>query len=92
MVSRSRWSYPCHGEVKKVVMPYIELIQEKNTTNKLPSRFEGYTDINPHLLSEHDHQIILDKTKARENINHDEYVEYENYYNVDSDDSDDDDN
>ena len=48
--------------------------------------------MNPHLLSEHDHQIILDKIKARENLNHDEYVEDENYYNVDSDDYDDDDN
>ena len=48
--------------------------------------------MNPHLLSEHDHQIILDKVEARENINHDEYAEDENYYNVDSDDSDDDDN
>ena len=26
--------------------------------------------------------------EARENLNHDEYVEEENYYNVDSDDSD----
>ena len=59
-------------------MPYIELIQEKNTTNKLPSIFEGYADINPHLLSEHDNQIILDKIEARENLNHDEYVEDEN--------------
>ena len=48
--------------------------------------------MNPHLLSEHNHQIILDKFKARENINHDEYVEEKNYYNVDSDDSDDEDN
>ena len=48
--------------------------------------------MNPHLLSEHGHQIILDKIEARENINHDEYVEDGNYYNVDSDDSDDDDN
>ena len=45
-----------------------------------------------HLLSEQDHQIILDKIEAIENINHDEYMEDENYYNVDSDDSDDDEN
>ena len=45
--------------------------------------------MNLNLLSEHDHQIILDKTEARENLNHDEYVGDENYYNVDSDDSDD---
>ena len=58
----------------------------------MPSRFKIYADMNPHLLSEHNHQIILDKIEARENLNHDEYVEDENYYNVDSDDSDDDDN
>ena len=73
-------------------MPYIELIQDKNTTDKFSSSFKGYADMNPHLLSEHDHQIILDKIEARENISHDEYVEDDNYYNVDSDDSDDDDN
>ena len=48
--------------------------------------------MNPHLLSEHNHQIILDQIEARENLNHDEYVEDENYYNVDSDNSNDDDN
>ena len=35
-----------------------------------------------------DHQVILEKIEARENINHDEYVEEEDYYNVDSDESD----
>ena len=45
--------------------------------------------MNSHLLYEHDHQIILDKIEARDNLNHDEYVEDENYYNVYSDDSDD---
>ena len=68
------------------------MIQDNNTTNKLPSRFKGYDETNPNLLSEHNHQIILYKTEARENMNHDEYVEDENYYNVDSDGSDDDDN
>ena len=72
-------------------MPYIELIQDNNTTNKLPSTFKGYADMKYNLLSEHDHQIILDKIEARENTNHDEYAEDENYYNVDSDYSDDDD-
>ena len=48
--------------------------------------------MNPHLLSEYNNQIILDKTETRENLNHDGYVENENHYNVDSDDSDDDDN
>ena len=73
-------------------MPYIEWIQDNNTINKFPSHFKGYADMNPHLLSENDHQIILDKIEAIENHNHDEYVEDENYYNVDINDSDDDDN
>ena len=46
----------------------------------------------PHLLSEQDHLIILDKIESIENINHDEYLKNENCYNVDSDDSNDDDN
>ena len=41
--------------------------------------------MNPSLLSVHDHQVILEKIEARENLNHDEYVEEEYYYNVDSD-------
>ena len=40
----------------------------------------------------HDHQVILEKIEAGENINHDEYVEEEDYYNVDSDESELDDN
>ena len=79
-------------KLKQVVMTLIELIQYNNTTKKLPSRFKGYDFMDPHLLYEHDNQIILDKIEARDNINHDVYVEDENYYNVDSDDSDDDDN
>ena len=31
--------------------------------------------MNPHLLSEHNNQIVLDKIEASENINHDEYME-----------------
>ena len=69
-------------------MPLIELIQENNTTNKLPLRYKGYADMNPCLLSVHDHRVILEKIEARENINYDEYVEEEDYYNVDSDESD----
>ena len=83
---------PVMVKLKKVVMPLIKLIQYDNTTNKLPSRFKGYIFMNPNLWSEHDHHILLNKIEARENINHDEYVEDENYYNVDSDDYDDDDN
>ena len=79
-------------KLKQSGITYIELIQGNNKTNKLPSCFKGYSDMNPLLLSEHDHQIILYKIEARESLSHDEYVEDENYYNVDSDDSDDDDN
>ena len=68
-------------------MPLIELIQENNTTNKFPLRYKGYADMKPCLLSVHNHQVILGKIEARENLNHDEYVEEEVYYNVDSDDS-----
>ena len=68
-------------------MPLIELIHENNTTNKLPLIYEVYADMNPCLLSVHNHQVILEKNEARENLNHDEYVEEEDYYNIDSDDS-----
>ena len=44
--------------------------------------------MNPHLLSVHNHQVILEKIEGRESLNHDEYVEEEDYYNVDSDESD----
>ena len=69
-------------------MPLIELIQENNTTNKLPLPYKGYADMNPCLLYVHNHQVILKKIEARENLNHDEYVEEEDYYNIDSDESD----
>ena len=48
---------------KQVVMPLIKLIQENNTKNKLPLRYEGYSDMNPRLFSVHDHQAILEKLK-----------------------------
>ena len=79
MLSQAIWVNPWHGAFVKVLMPYIELIQYNNTTNKLLLRFKGYDDMNPHLLCEHNHQIILDQIEARENNNHDEYVEDENY-------------
>ena len=44
--------------------------------------------MNPCLLYINDHQVILEKIEARENLNHDEYMEEEYYYNVDSDESD----
>ena len=52
-------------KLRQVVMPYIGFIQDKNTADKLPSSFKVYADMNPDLLSEHDHQIILDKIEAR---------------------------
>ena len=48
--------------------------------------------MNPHLLSEHYHQIIQDKIEGRENLNNEEYMEDKNYYNLDIYYSDDDDN
>ena len=60
---------PVKVKLKQVVIPYIKFIQDNNTTNKLPSLLKGYTDMNTHLLSEHDHQSILDKIEARENLN-----------------------
>ena len=66
-------------KLKQVVMPLIELIQDNNARNKLPLRYKGYADMNPHLLSVHDHQVILEKIESRENLNHDEYVEEEDY-------------
>ena len=72
-------------KLKQVVMPLIKLIQENNTTNKLPLRYKGYADMNPFLLYVHDHQVILENIEARENLNHGEYVEEEDYYNVDID-------
>ena len=44
--------------------------------------------MNPCSLSVHNHQVILEHFEARENLNHDEYVEEEDYYNVDSVESD----
>ena len=65
--------------LKQVGMPLIELIQQNNTTNNLPLRYKGYADMNPCLLSVHNHQVILEKIEARENLNHDEYLEEEGY-------------
>ena len=65
---------PIMVKLKQFVIPYIELIQKNNAPDNLSSCFTGYADMNPHLLSEHYHQIILDKIEARENLNHDEYV------------------
>ena len=49
-------------------MPLIELIQENNKTKKFPLRYKGYADTNPCLLSIHDHQVILEKIEAGENL------------------------
>ena len=56
---------PSMVKLKQVLMHFIELIQYNNTTNNLPYNFKVYTFMNPRLLSEHNHQIILDKIEAR---------------------------
>ena len=71
MKKTSHWYYkpneaiPVTMKLKQVVMPLIELIQDNNTTNKLPLRYKGYADMNPCLLSVHNHQVILEKIEAR---------------------------
>ena len=65
---------PVMVKLKQVVMPLIELIQDNNTTNNLSLRYKGYADMNPHLLSLYNYQVILEKIEAKENLNHDEYV------------------
>ena len=98
MIKTSHWYHetneaiPVMVKLKQVVMPLIELIQENNTTNKLTLHYKGYADIKPCLLSVHNHQVILENFEARENLNHDEYVEEEDYYKIDSDEYDIDDN
>ena len=62
-------------KLKQVFMPIIELIQDNNTKNKLSLRYKGYADMNPCLLSIHDHREILEKIEAKENLNNYEYVE-----------------
>ena len=89
MTPTIKTSYWYHEPYEAIL---IELIQDKNTKNIFSSCFKGNSDMNRYLLSEHNHQIILDKIEARKNINHNEYVEYENYYNVDSDDYNENDN
>ena len=67
MIKTSYWYHdpdeaiPIMVKLKQVLMNYIELIQDNNTINNLPLRFKGYYDMNPRLLSGHDHQIILEK-------------------------------
>ena len=56
---------PIRVKLEQVLMPFIELIQYINTTNRLTSRFKGYACMNPCLLYEHNHQIILDKIESR---------------------------
>ena len=65
---------PVMVTLKQFFVPLVELIQDNNTTNKLPLRYKGYTDMNLRLLSVHDHQFILEKIEARVNLNHYEYV------------------
>ena len=77
MKKTSRWYHdpneaiPDMVKLKQSVIPYIGFIRDNNITNKLPLRYKGYADMNPCLLSLHNHQVILEKVEARENINHD---------------------
>ena len=93
MIKTSHWYHepneaiPLMVKLKQVGMPPIELIQDNNTTNKFPLFYKVYADMNPRLLSVHDHRVILEKIEAKENINHDEYVGEKEYYNVDGDES-----
>ena len=67
MIKTSHWYHepneamPVMVKLKQVFMPLIQLIQVNNTTNKLPLRYKGYADMNPCLLSVHDHQVVLEK-------------------------------
>ena len=69
MIKTSHWYHepneaiPIMVKLKQVVMSLIELIQENNATNKLPLRYKVYADMNPCLLSVHNHQVILEKLK-----------------------------
>ena len=64
MIKTSYWYHepneaiPVMVKFKQVFMYLIELIQDNNTTNNLPLRYKGYTDMNPRLWSVHDHQVI----------------------------------
>ena len=51
--------------------------------NHIKSKSNG-----PCLLSEYDHQVILEKIEEREKLNHGEHMEEGDYYNDDSDKSD----
>ena len=72
MIKTSHWYYEPNKEIhvmvklKQVGMPLIELIQDNNTTNKLPLLYKGYADMNPRLLSVHNNQVILEKLKQEE--------------------------
>ena len=71
MIKNSHWYHdtneaiPVMVKLKQVIMPLIEFIQDNNTTNKLPLRCKEYVDMNPRLLSVHDHQVVLEKIEAR---------------------------
>ena len=55
MIKTSHWYHepneaiPVMVKLKQVVMPFIELIQYKNKTNKLPSPLKRFDDMNPHI-------------------------------------------
>ena len=57
MIKTSHWYHEPNEAIrvmvklKQIVMPLIDLIQEKNTTNKFPLHYKGYADMKPCLLS-----------------------------------------
>ena len=71
---KSHWYHETNGAIpvmvklKQVVMTLIELIQENNTKNKLSLSYKGYADMNPCLLSVHNHQVILGKLKREKTL------------------------
>ena len=75
-------SLPLNNQVTNLPQLSSVCQQSSKTSHNSPHDNE-YLDSNhinsksndPCLLSEHDHQLILEKIEARENLNHDEYVE-----------------
>ena len=69
IINTSHWYHdpneaiPVMVKLKQVVMPLIEWIQDNNKINKLSLRYKGYAEMNPRLLSVHDHQVVLEKSK-----------------------------
>ena len=84
-------SLPLNNSVINTPQLYSVCQQSSRSSHNIPhdkkcidSNHINSKSNDPCLFSEHDHQEILETIEARENLNHDEYVEEEDYYNVDS--------